>query len=284
MVTPFKKDRSVDYNALEKLCSHLIEGGVDYLVVQGTTGESATLTKQEKHDVLRAVVQAANKRVPVVFGHGGNNTHALIDAFADMDLSGVDALLSASPYYNKPTQTGIIAHYQALAEASPRPLILYNVPGRTSSNMLASTTLELAKNGNIIAVKEASGNLDQVGAIIKDRPEGFLVLSGDDPLVVPHIALGGEGIVSVVGNAFPRQFTTLVNAALEGNYEEARRGHYVLIELVHALFAEGNPGGVKAALNILGVCEDHVRLPLAPVSKELYSKLESLIKTIENAA
>lgn len=284
MVTPFNASLEVDYNALEKLTQHLIDGGVDYLVVQGTTGESATLTKEEKQRVLDCVVSVNGGKLPIVWGHGGNNTKTLIEGFSQFDLSGVDAVLSASPYYNKPTQPGIIAHYQAFADASPKPVILYNVPGRTASNMVATTTLELAKHRNIIAVKEASGDLDQVGQIIKNRPGKFLVLSGDDPLIVPHMALGGEGIISVVANAFPREFSDIARYCFQGDYNSARTLHYLLIDLIYMLFAEGNPGGVKAALSLLGVCEGHVRLPLVPISQELLGKMEAAIDGIKRHA
>jgi len=284
MVTPFKASGSVDFDGLEKLTNHLIEGGVDYLVVQGTTGEAATLTQSEKQEVLDAVVDVNDARLPIVFGHGGNNTAALIDGFNQIDLEGVDAILSASPYYNKPTQNGIIAHYNALADASPLPIIMYNVPGRTASNMAATTSLELAKHKNIIAVKEASGDLDQVGQIVKNRPGKFLVLSGDDPLIVPHMSLGGDGIISVIANAFPKEFAAIAQACFHGDYNKARQNHYLLIDLVYMLFAEGNPGGVKAALEVLGVCESHVRLPLAPISKDLYARIEKSVREIQTAS
>ncbi|HAQ71165.1 4-hydroxy-tetrahydrodipicolinate synthase [Salibacteraceae bacterium] len=283
MVTPFKVSGEVDFPALEALTNHLIDGGVDYLVVQGTTGESATLTQSEKQEVLDCVVDVNEGRLPLVFGHGGNDTRALIHGFEKIDLKGVDAILSASPYYNKPTQNGIIAHYKALADASPLPLILYNVPGRTASNMSSSTTLELANHSNIIAMKEASGDLDQVGAIIKRKPSKFLVLSGDDPLVVPHMSLGGDGIISVIANAFPEEFSAISKACFIGDYNKARKYHYLLIDFVYLLFAEGNPGGIKAALEILGVTEAHVRLPLAPISNELYKKMEKTIEQIKGA-
>ena len=282
MVTPFKTDKSVDFNALDKLTEHLITGGVDYLVVQGTTGESATLTKSEKQEVLSAVVAKNNGRLPIVWGHGGNNTQALIDGFKEFDLSGVDAVLAASPYYNKPTQAGIIAHYQAYADASLVPVILYNVPGRTSSNMLPETTLELAEHPNIIAVKEASGNLDQVGQIIKNKPSKFLVLSGDDPLIIPHMALGGDGIISVVANAFPQEFSSIAKSCFTGDYNEACKMHYALVNLIHMLFMEGNPGGVKAVCQYLGLMENELRLPLVPISSILQAKLEEQILMIQN--
>ncbi|MBT3648105.1 MAG: 4-hydroxy-tetrahydrodipicolinate synthase [Flavobacteriales bacterium] len=280
MITPFNNDLSVDYAGLEKLCNHLIEGGVEYLVVQGTTGESATLTLDEKQRVLDSVVEVVNGRRPVVFGHGGNNTQALIDGFNQFNLTNVDAILSASPYYNKPTQDGILGHYRALADASPKPVIMYNVPGRTASNMSYETTVRLSEHSNIIAVKEASGDLDQVGAIIKRTDRDFLVLSGDDPLVVPHMALGGDGIISVVGNAFPAEFSEITRSCWGGEYDTARRLHYMLIDLIYSLFAEGNPAGVKAVMEILGIVGSTVRLPLAPISSELYKKLEGQVEEI----
>jgi 4-hydroxy-tetrahydrodipicolinate synthase len=283
MVTPFKKDGSVDFTSLEKLTNHLIGGSVDYLVVQGTTGESATLNDTEKQEVLDCVVKVNAGRLPIVFGHGGNNTKALIDGFSNINLSGVDAILSASPYYNKPTQAGIIAHFTALADASPLPIILYNVPGRTSSNMLPETTLTLASHKNVIAVKEASGNLDQVGQVIKNKPSKFLVLSGDDPLIVPHMALGGDGIISVVANAFPREFSSISKLCFQGDYNKARVIHYALVDLIYMLFAEGNPCGVKAVLSILGIMEDNLRLPLVPVSSELKSELAKKVAEIHKA-
>lgn len=283
MVTPFKADKSVDFDALTRLCHHLIEGQIDYLVVQGTTGESATLNHEEKQAVLSHVVSTANGRVPIVWGHGGNNTQALIDGFDKFDLSGVDAVLAASPYYNKPTQNGIVAHYEAYADASPVPVILYNVPGRTASNMSSETTLSLAKHSNIIAVKEASGDLDQVGQIIKNKPAKFLVLSGDDPLYVPHMSLGGDGIISVIANAFPKAFSEIGRQCFLGEYNKARDIHYKLIDFVYLLFAEGNPGGIKAACEILGLMESHLRLPLVPVCRELYKKLEAAIAEINES-
>ncbi|NQV53887.1 MAG: 4-hydroxy-tetrahydrodipicolinate synthase [Flavobacteriales bacterium] len=284
MVTPFKQSGEVDFEGLERLTQHLVKGGLEYLVVQGTTGESATLTASEKQEVLDCVVDVNNGRLPIVFGHGGNNTRALIEGFEKIDLKGVDAILSASPYYNKPTQAGILAHYKALADASPLPIILYNVPGRTASNMLYETTLALAEHKQIIAVKEASGDLDQVGAIIKRKPKGFLVLSGDDPLLVPHMALGGDGIISVIANAFPKQFSDIARACKAGDYDKARRLHYLLVDFIYLLFQEGNPGGIKAALQILGITQQYLRLPLVQVGSELYRKLEKSISNIQKAS
>lgn len=282
MVTPFHEDKTVDFTSLQNLTKHLIDGGVDYLVVQGTTGESATLNHSEKQAVLDCVVEENNGKLPIVWGHGGNNTQSLIDGFGNMNLEGVDAVLAASPYYNKPTQAGIVAHYNAYADASPKPVILYNVPGRTSSNMLPETTLELAEHENIIAVKEASGDLDQVGQIIKHRPAKFLVLSGDDPLIIPHMALGGDGIISVVANAFPKEFSSIASNCFTGDYNEARRMHYQLVDFIYLLFQEGNPGGVKAACHIMGLMKNELRLPLVPVSDALQSELKQHIERIRN--
>lgn len=275
MVTPFDKDLNIDFNALERLVSHSIEGGVEFLVVMGTTGENPTLSPKEKNQVLKAVIEANNGRVPVVYGVGGNNTHNCVEELKTRDLSGVDAILSVSPYYNKPTQEGIYQHYKLLSENSPLPIILYNVPGRTGSNMTAATTLRLAHDfENIIAVKEASGDLDQVMAIINDRPEGFLVLSGDDNLTLPMLALGGDGVISVSGQAFPAVFTEMVRKGLAGDFEAARPLHYRLYEITNMLFAEGNPGGVKETLELQSIMEAHVRQPLWPISAALRQALE----------
>lgn len=275
VVTPFKEDLSVDYKAFEKLLNHLIKGGVDYLVIQGTTGESATLTLEEKNAVLDFALDTAAGRVPIVFGHGGNNTKALIEGFDQIkSLDKVDAVLSASPYYNKPNQNGIYAHYAALAEASPKPIILYNVPGRTGSNMLPSTTLSLARAfKNIIGVKEASGDLAQMTQLIKNKPNGFLVISGDDDLVLSQCAMGADGVISVVGNAFPTRFKRLITAAGEGDVDTARQYHFQLCDVIPELFKEGNPAGIKALLAMLGICKDVVRLPLTPASDELKDEL-----------
>lgn len=275
MVTPFDKDLNIDFNALERLVSHSIEGGVEFLVVMGTTGENPTLSPKEKNQVLKAVIEANNGRVPVVYGVGGNNTHSYVEELKTRDFSGVDAILSVSPYYNKPTQEGIYQHYKLLSENSPLPIILYNVPGRTGSNMTAATTLRLAHDfENIIAVKEASGDLDQVMAIINDRPEGFLVLSGDDNLTLPMLALGGDGVISVSGQAFPAVFTEMVRKGLAGDFEAARPLHYRLYEITNMLFAEGNPGGVKETLELQSIMEAHVRQPLWPISAALRQALE----------
>lgn len=279
LVTPFNKDGSVDYPALEKLVELQINNGTDYLVVQGTTGESATLTQEEKDEILAYVLQVNSGRLPVVLGVGGNDTAVIGRKLESRNFDGLDGILSVSPYYNKPTQEGIYQHYAYLAERSPLPIILYNVPGRTSSNVLPSTTLKLAKTfKNIVAIKEASGNLEQIMEIIRYKPEGFMVISGDDALTLPIIAIGGDGVISVVANAFPNEFSFMVHQAMDGNYGQARTGHYKLFEVIQQLFVEGNPAGVKEALKTRGICEAFVRLPLVGVSDETRNRLNFLIK------
>lgn len=281
MITPFNGDGSVNYSHLEKLTEHLIAGGVEYLVVMGTTGESVTLTKHEKEEVLKTVLNTNGGRVRVVLGVGGNNTAVVCEELKNVDTTGLTAILSVSPSYNKPTQEGIYQHYAAVSQSSPLPIILYNVPGRTSSNMTAETTLRLAHDfENIVAIKEASGSLDQCMKIIKDRPEGFLMISGDDNFSLPLIASGGEGVISVVANALPRQYSDLIRASLAGDFKTARDLQYRLFDIVNLLFVEGNPAGVKCALKTLGVCEEHVRLPLVQVSEKLRSELSALVKNV----
>ena len=278
IVTPFDKKGNIDYKALEKIINHLIKGKVEYIVSLGTTGESATLDKEEKRKVVDFTVKAVNKRIPVVLGIGGNNTKEVIESFHYFDFSDITAVLSVSPYYNKPSQAGIIAHYKAIAKASPRPIILYNVPGRTNSNLSSETTLTLAKEKNIVGMKEASGNMEQIMRIIKHKPKDFLLLSGDDNLTLPTLACGGEGVISVVANAFPKDFSEMTRQALKGNYKEAQRLHYKLNEITELLFADGNPGGIKTVLNVFGLCEEEVRLPLVKIRKEVRTKLVELIK------
>lgn len=281
MVTPFMAGGEIDYPALEKLTEFLIEGGIDYLVVQGTTGESPVLSKQEKQEVLNTVCKINNKRLPVVFGIGGNNTASLIQDFQDYDLSQVDGILSASPYYNKPTQNGIYAHYAALAKATDLPIILYNVPGRTASNMLPETTLRLAKDfDNIIAVKEASGNMEQIMDIIQNKPKDFLVISGDDGITLPILAVGGDGVISVVGNAFPSQFSAMVKAGMNDDMINARQWHYKVLPIISKLFAEGNPGGIKESLAELSIMTNTLRLPLVNVSENLKAEIKELTRNI----
>ena len=279
MVTPFLKNGEIDFEGLTALTNHLVDGGVDFLVVQGTTGEPATMNLSEQQTVLEHVKKINAGRLPLVFGQGGNNTRAVIDGFKDFDFTGVDAILSASPYYNKPTQEGIYQHYKALSENCPVDIILYNVPGRTASNMSASTTLRLAHDfENVIAVKEASGDLGQVAQIIKGKPEGFAVISGDDPLVTPHISIGGDGVISVIGNAIPKDFGKLTHDAINGDYKSAAAMHIRLLDLIDLLFVEGNPGGIKAALETKGICGDFVRLPLVQVSEATKSAIKREIE------
>ncbi|HQX39674.1 MAG: 4-hydroxy-tetrahydrodipicolinate synthase [Flavobacteriales bacterium] len=282
LVTPFRSNGQVDHVGLEKLIEHQILGGVDYVVSMGTTGESVTLTKKEKEQLLISTKEIVRNRVPIVLGIGGNSTAEVIEQFQSFDMDGVDAILSVSPYYNKPTQEGIYQHYKAIAGSSLRPIILYNVPGRTGSNMAAETTLRLAKDlKNIIAIKEASGNLDQIGTILKYRPADFMVISGDDALTFPLIALGAEGVISVVGNALPSEFGALVNAALKGDLETARKEHFRLHDVINLLFVEGNPGGIKHVLKVLGICEDTMRLPLVNISEATAKKLYGALADAE---
>lgn len=281
IVTPFTKKKSVDYTGLEKLVEHLISGGVEYLVVLGTTGESVTLSKEEKTNILDVVIRKTGKRVPIVLGLGGNNTAEVVNSFGHFNLKNVDAVLSVSPYYNKPAQEGIYQHYRAIASESPLPVILYNVPGRTGSNISADTTLRLASDfGNIVGVKEASGDMNQVMKIIKNKPKGFQVIAGDDALTMAIIACGGEGVISVVANAFPGAFSDMVRASLRNDFIAARKNHYKLLSVTEMFFAEGNPCGVKAALKVLGVCEDNVRLPLVNISPALFEKIKAETKKI----
>lgn len=279
MVTPFDGQGQVDYPALQRLTDHLTGNGVEYLVVMGTTGESVTLSKTEKKEVVAAVIAANAGRLPVVLGVGGNNTAEVCEELRSLDTTGISAILSVSPAYNKPTQEGIYAHFRAVAEVSPLPVILYNVPGRTGSNMTAATTLRLARDfSNIIGIKEASGSIEQCIGILKRRPSDFLVISGDDNLTLPLIACGADGVISVVGNAFPRAFSDLVRAALRDDYSTARSLGYRLFDIINMLFEEGNPGGVKCVLNELGICGEHMRLPLVPVSEELRKKLSEHVR------
>jgi len=278
MVTPFNEDKSVDFGSLKKLISYITEGGVEFLVVLGTTGEAATLSAEERHKVVRFVVEQNGGKLPVVVGIGGNNTMEVAKTMKSFDLSGVDAILSVTPFYNKPTQQGLYEHFKALAGESPLPLIMYNVPGRTGINLAAETTLRLAHDfKNIVAVKEASGNLNQQSYILRDKPTDFHVLSGDDGLALPQMALGLDGVLSVVGNCLPREFSNMVRFALSGDYTKARPLHYKLVELVDALFVDGNPGGVKAALAARGVVKNILRLTLVPVNANVHAKLEKLM-------
>ncbi|MEN9444747.1 MAG: hypothetical protein RIS47_1637 [Bacteroidota bacterium] len=281
LVTPFQRDGNIDFNALTNLTEHLIQNGVNYLVVMGTTGEAATLNASEKQAVVSHIVQVNAGRLPIVLGMADNNTQALLDEVRSFDFTGIDAILSATPAYNKPNQRGLYAHYKQLAQASPLPIILYNVPGRTAVNMTAETTVQLARDfSNIIATKEASGDLRQCIYIAKNKPDNFLLISGDDNLSIPIISIGGQGTISVVGNAFPHEFSTMIQHALAGNYQEASAIQYKIIELVDTLFEDGNPAGIKAVLHQLQLIENKLRLPLLEVSPTTYAKLEKCVAAL----
>lgn len=266
MVTPFNKDETIDFKGIKSLTRHLVDGGIDYLVVMGTTGENPTLDPNEQEEVLDAVLEENNGACKVVFGIGGNNTKALASRLSPFDRKGVDGILSVSPYYNKPNAQGIYNHYKSLAEASDIPIIMYNVPGRTGSNISAETTLKIAEIPGIAATKEASGSLDQCMEIIRNKPDDFQVISGDDAYTLPFISLGMEGVISVVGNAYPREMSAMVNHMLKGEIDQAGKIHYALLPMIQAMFADGNPGGVKHVLDRLEICGKTMRPPLAPVN------------------
>jgi 4-hydroxy-tetrahydrodipicolinate synthase len=278
IVTPFNKDGHVDFKGLSNLIEHLIKGKVDYLVVLGTTGESAVLNKDEKSAVINHVIDTVEGRIPLVLGIGGNNTQEIVDTIKHTDLKAFSAILSVSPYYNKPSQEGIYQHYKMIASASSLPIILYNVPGRTASNMSWETTIRLANDfKNIIAIKEASGNMEQCMKIIKHKPKDFTVISGDDNLTLPLIACGAEGVISVVANGWPKDFSEMVRQAMAGNMVTAQKLHYKLLEITEQLFADGNPGGIKIALELLKVCPSFVRLPLVKPNTKVQKRLAELM-------
>jgi 4-hydroxy-tetrahydrodipicolinate synthase len=274
LVTPFQTDGSIDFAALKALVTLQIQGGTDFLVVQGTTGESPTLSQEEKRRVLDTVLEVNNGQLPVVYGVGGNNTLALEPLLKNIP-SGVDGILSVSPYYNKPIQKGIVAHFKMVTSFTDLPIILYNVPGRTGSNMSIETTLELAELPNVVAVKEASGNMEQIMDIIRQRKPGFGVLSGDDNLTMPLIAAGADGVISVVANAFPERFSQMVHASMSKDLELAKQAHYDLFSVTKMFFEEGNPGGVKVALASRGLMQETMRLPLYPVSEGLRTRIQA---------
>ncbi len=281
LITPFKKDFSIDFDALDKIIDHSITGGVEYLVALGTTGESVTLTKEEKSAVYSFIKERAKGKVACVAGLGGNNTQELIDSMKSFDYSGFDAILSVSPYYNKPSQEGIFQHYMAIQEHAQLPIIIYNVPGRTGSNMTAATTLRLANaSEKFAAIKEASGNPEQFMDLMNEKPADFDIISGDDNLTLPFIAMGMSGVISVIGQAYPQKFSSMVRLGLDGKFEEARQIHYNLYNMMKGIFIEGNPGGVKYVMSKMGLCENMVRLPLATVSKSTEEKLDLFMKTI----
>lgn len=282
LVTPFKEDDSVDYQALIRLVDYQVNNGANYLVVMGTTGEVATLTCEERQKVLETVVQVNSGRLPIVLGLGGNCTKFVLDQIAQQDFSHVDAILSVTPYYNKPSQEGIFQHYSMIAEASPIPVILYNVPSRTGVNISADVTLRLAhKYSNIIAVKEASGKFSQIDDIIKNKPKDFMVISGDDGITFPLITLGAVGVISVLGNAVPREFSRMVRLALDGELEQARAIHYKFIDMIELLFKEGSPAGVKTLLSVMGIIENKLRLPLVPTTLDTHDQIDELLQQLK---
>jgi 4-hydroxy-tetrahydrodipicolinate synthase len=270
LITPFTGDLKVDFHALERLVNHVVEGGVEYLVVLGTTAESATLDRAEKKELLRFMRDVNRGRIPLVAGIGGNNTRAVAEEMQQTDLDGYQAILSVSPYYNRPTQEGIFQHFQTLSQISPLPLILYNVPSRTGSNMLPDTVLRLASvGGKVLGIKEASGDMEQIRVLLREAPEGFLVISGDDLTAVPTVLDGGAGVISVLGQGIPQIFSNMVRLALEGRESEAFEVHQRIEPLVELIFREGNPAGIKALLHHLGICDKGVRLPLVSASETL---------------
>ncbi len=274
LVTPFKKDMSVDYGALEKIVEFQIDNGTDYLVMLGSTGETPTLSSREKKQIVETVVRVNRGRLPLVVGIGGNNTMAVVEEIRGTDFTDISAILSVSPCYNKPSQEGIYQHYKAIAENTDMPIIIYNVPGRTGMNVEASTTLRLANDfKNIVAVKAASGNFAQIDEMIKNRPDHFYVISGDDGITFPLITLGAIGVISVIGNAFPKEFSKMVRLALNGDLQEARKIHYEFVEMIELLFVDGNPAGVKSVMSEMGMIENVLRLPLVPTTNATDKKL-----------
>ncbi|CAM3440762.1 4-hydroxy-tetrahydrodipicolinate synthase [Flavobacterium longum] len=281
LVTPFKKDFSVDVDALTRIVNYQIDNGIDYLVVLGTTAESATLSADEKQLVIDTIVEANNKRLPLVLGVGGNNTAEVVHELKTKDLSAFEAVLSVSPYYNKPTQEGIYQHFKAVAEASPIPVILYNVPGRTASNMSPATVLRLAKDfKNIVAIKEAAGDIVQAMKLIQGKPDGFLVISGDDMITLPMVLAGGAGVISVIGEGFPKEFSQMVRLGLDRKVDEAYRLHYLLADSIDMIFEQGNPAGIKEVFKVLGLSEHTVRLPLVNVDADLAKRLEAFTQKL----
>jgi 4-hydroxy-tetrahydrodipicolinate synthase len=281
IITPFKNDTSLDFAAMGRMVEHLIAGGVNYIVLMGTTGESVTLSKDEKQALTSFVTEANDKRVPIVLGIGGNNTNEVISCIRHTDFEGVDAILSVAPYYNKPGQKGLYQHFRQIATSSPVPVILYNVPSRTGSNILPETCLELARDcDNIIGIKEASGNIEQVMNLLKNKPEDFLVISGNDMEALPLIASGSAGLISVLANAYPAEWSEMVNQALKSNFKVAREIHYKYLEMVELLFADGSPAGIKAILSNMGLCQNTLRLPLVPVNRSVATRIAKAMEQI----
>lgn len=279
LVTPFTPGKEVDFRALENMINFVIDNRVDFLVILGTTAETATLTEKEQQLVVNTVIRVNNGRVPLILGMGGNNTAKVVDTINKTNFEGIDAILSVTPYYNKPNQEGLYLHYKEISLASPVPIVLYNVPSRTGANLESATTLQLAREfDNIIAVKEASGNFIQIMDLIKNRPKDFLVLSGDDATTFPLVTLGGDGVISVIANAFPLEFSQMVRDALNDDLNKSKAMHFRFTDIIKDLFIEGNPAGVKALLNVRGLVENELRLPLVPVSRETFIKLKQQIE------
>ena len=281
LITPFKEDESVDYEALGRLVDYQVQNGTDYLVVLGTTAETPTLTEEEKRNIIDLVVNHVRGRIPIVLGVGGNCTRNVVEQLKNGDFTGIDAILSVVPYYNKPSQEGIYQHYKAIANATKLPIILYNVPGRTGVNMTAETTLRIAREfENVVAVKEASGNITQMDDIIKNKPDRFNVISGDDGITFPLVTLGAIGVISVIGNALPREFSRMVRLALAGDYDSARTIHHSFTELFSLLFVDGNPAGAKSMLSMMGFIENKLRLPLVPTRIVTYEKIREVLRQL----
>jgi 4-hydroxy-tetrahydrodipicolinate synthase len=280
IVTPFHREGSIDFKSFENLINYQIDGGINYIVFMGTTGESVTLNEDEKSAIVHCGLEIVDNRIPVIVGMGGNNTRQVINQIKGTDFTGISAILSVSPYYNKPQPKGLFNHYKAIAGESPVPVIMYNVPSRTGSNMDSETVLKIAHEvPNVIGIKEASGNLAQCSLIIQERPENFLVISGDDALTLPLMAIGGDGVISVIANALPREFSQLVNYCLDNDFVKSREMYYKLLRITQAIYADGSPSGIKALLEIKGLIKNNVRLPLAKVNKGVYNTLASLNET-----
>lgn len=282
LVTPFKEDLSVDFDALIKLVNYTVENGIDYLVVNGTTGESGTITQEEKQEIIDVIIKANNNRLPLVLGVGGTNTALVIEELKTRDFTGIDGILSVAPYYSKPTQEGFYQHFKAIASATDLPVILYNVPGRTAKNMEPATTLRLANDfTNIVAVKEAGNNKQQYYTLLKDKPSDFLIISGDDDLALGVVLAGGSGVISVIGQAFPKEFSTMINHGLQGNNKEGYDIHFKLMNVVDSIFEENNPAGIKTVLQELNICSNSVRLPLVKTSAGLSSKIAEFVDNLK---
>ena len=278
LITPFKEDLSVDFDALIKLVNFNIENGTNYLVINGTTAESATITAEEKQQIIEVIVKTNNNRVPLVLGIGGNNTQNVVEELKTRDLSNIDGILSVAPYYSKPTQEGFYQHFKAIATATEKPIILYNVPGRTAKNMDVATTIRLAKDfKNIVGVKEAGNNTQQYLELIKNKPANFLVISGDDDLALGVTLAGGSGVISVIGQAYPKEFSTMINHGLNGNIKEGYKIHFKMMDIIDYIFEENNPAGIKTVLQELNICKNEVRLPLVKASETLHSKIAKYV-------